>query len=284
MGDKTLISWTDHTFNPWWGCARWSPGCKNCYADTLARRWGMDDLWHKHGPRRMMSENQWRQPARWNREAAAAGVRAKVFCASMADVFEDHPAVTEARKRLFGVIEDTPHLTWQLLTKRIENVAGMVPWGDGWPANAWIGTSVEDKRRADARVPELLRLAAAPRRFLSCEPLLGRFDLEPWLAELADVTDPDADAPVGAVVDGMERVGTHDDSQWARTTRLDWCILGGESGPGHRRMSMPAFTSLVRQCQEARVPVWAKQDSGPRSGQQGRIPDDLWLHQFPEAA
>jgi protein gp37 len=257
MGDKTLISWTDHTFNPWWGCARWSPGCKNCYADTLARRWGMDDLWHLHGPRRMMSENQWRQPARWNREAAAAGVRAKVFCASMADVFEDHPAVTEPRKRLFGVIEDTPWLTWQLLTKRIDNVADMAPWGSSWPANAWIGTSVENQDLADERIPDLLDLGAAPVRFLSCEPLLGPLRLRTALM-------------VGMACEPPAGIG--------------WVICGGESGPGHRPMEPGWAESVVSQCRDAGVPVWTKQDSGPRSGQQGRIPDEFWLHEFPAAA
>jgi protein gp37 len=284
MGDKTLISWTDHTFNPWWGCARWSPGCKNCYADTLARRWGMDDLWHKNGPRRMMSENQWRQPARWNREAAAAGVRAKVFCASMADVFEDHPAVTRGRKRLFGVIEDTPWLTWQLLTKRIENVAGMVPWGGSWPANAWIGTSVENQDLADERIPELLRLDAAPVRFLSCEPLIGPLNLigqggdavGAGIYALPDAPEYDDGEPV------CQDHGAENCTQGC--TFVDWVICGGESGPGHRPMEIGWAESVVSQCQDARVPVWTKQDSGPRSGQQGRIPDELWLHEFPAVA
>jgi protein gp37 len=248
MGTNSAISWCDHTFNPWWGCARVSPGCVNCYADRDATRWGMNDLWRANGPRRMMSENYWRQPAKWNREAQAAGTHVKVFCASMADVFEDHPDVVEARARLWDLIEVTPWLRWQLLTKRPENVAGMVPWGGDWPATVWLGTSVENQRYADERIPVLASLPARV-RFLSCEPLLAPVDLSPWL-----------DAG-----------------------QLDWCITGGESGGARRReMSIAWLESVTGQCQAAGVPVFVKQDSGPRPGMQGRIPDAVWaLKGFP---
>jgi protein gp37 len=245
MGDVTRIGWTDHTFNPWWGCSRVSPACRSCYADTLARRWGMDDLWHRHGPRRMLSDATWARPLRWNRDAAAAGTPARVFCASMADVFEDHPDVTGARARLWDLIEATPWLRWQLLTKRPENVAGMVPWAATWPASVWLGTSVENPRLADQRIPVLTSLPART-RFLSCEPLLAAVDLAPWLG------------------------------------RLDWVITGGESGPRRREMDPAWLTSVTGQCQAAGVPCFVKQDSGPQPGQQGRIPDAIWaLKQFP---
>jgi protein gp37 len=251
MGDLTGIGWTDHTHNPWWGCSRVSPACRSCYADTLAQRWGMADLWHRRGPRRMLSDATWARPLRWNRDAAAAGRPARVFCASMADVFEDHPDVVGARARLWDLIEVTPWLRWQLLTKRPENVAAMVPWGGDWPPSVWIGTSVENQRYADERIPELVRLPAAV-RFLSCEPLLGPVDLGRWLA----------------------------------AGQLGWIIAGGESGGARRReMDIGWLETVVGQCQAAGVPVFVKQDSGPRSGLQGRIPDGIWARkQFPAEA
>lgn len=269
MGDVTAIGWTGRTFNPWWGCARWSAGCLHCYADTLARRWGHDSLWHLNGPRRMMSDAYWKQPAKWNRKAAAAGIPERVFCASMADVFEDHPAVTEARKRLFGTVEDTPWLTWQFLTKRIENVAGMVPWDDSWPANLHIGTSVENQRFADKRIPELLSIKGAAVRFLSCEPLLGPVLLRDWAFDACDCCD---------LQPGRECISE------PGSRSVDWVICGGESGPGHRPMDVTWLESIVTQCQAAGVPVFVKQDSGPKPGQQGRIPDEFWIHEFPLAA
>jgi protein gp37 len=128
MSDVTAIEWTDHTFNPWWGCSRVSPACRFCYADRDAQRYG-HQVWRRHGPRRMLSEANWQRPLRWNRDAERAGIPAKVFCASMADVFEDHPDVAAPRERLWGVIETTPWLIWQLLSKRPENIARMVPVG-----------------------------------------------------------------------------------------------------------------------------------------------------------
>ncbi len=136
-----------HTFNPWWGCARVSPGCRFCYAERDARRYG-HQVWGRHGPRRLLSEANWRLPLRWDRDAERAGVPALVFCASMADVFEDHPQVVEPRQRLWRRIEDTPHLRWLLLTKRPENVPEMVPWATAWPEQVWLGTSVETQRYA----------------------------------------------------------------------------------------------------------------------------------------
>jgi len=176
MSDVTAIEWTDHTFNPWWGCSRVSPACRFCYADRDAQRNG-HQVWRRHGPRRMLSEANWQRPLRWNRDAERAGIPAKVFCASMADVFEDHPDVAAPRERLWGVIEATPWLTWQLLTKRPENIARMVPWGSEWPPHVWVGTSVENQRYADERIPVLVSAAVQARiRFLSCEPLLGPVD------------------------------------------------------------------------------------------------------------
>src|SRR5690606_3921590 len=170
MTEFSKIEWCDHTFNPWWGCVRVSPACRFCYADTQARRYG-HQVWRKRGPRRLLSDANWAKPLKWNRDAEKSGVPAKVFCASIADVFEDHPDVAEPRKRLWNLIEATPWLRWLLLTKRPENIAAMAPWGAEWPPHVWVGTSVENQRFAEERIPILLRVPAAV-LFLSCEPLL----------------------------------------------------------------------------------------------------------------
>jgi protein gp37 len=180
------IEWTDYTFNPWWGCARVSPACRSCYADTLATRYGHDQLWRRKGPRRLMSDTHWKQPLKWNRDAERDGTPKRVFCASMADVFEDHPDVAESRQRLWDLINATPWLHWQLLTKRPENVAAMAPWGNDWPDHVWLGTSVENQRWAETRIPHLLAIPAKT-RFLSCEPLLGPVDLSQWMTPISPV-------------------------------------------------------------------------------------------------
>lgn len=235
MSGQTTIEWTDHTFNPWWGCARVSPACRFCYADATATRWG-HQLWGRTGPRSMLSEATWHQPVRWNRAARDAGQPATVFCASMADVFEIHPdgevnaQLETARARLWTLIEQTPHLIWQLLTKRPENAAALVPWTQAWPGNVWLGTSVEDNHRARQRIPVLLH-SEAQTRFLSCEPLLEQLDLTPWLPRSSE----------------------------AGPSRPDWVIVGGESGPRARPMHPDWARSLREQSRAVGVPFFFKQ-------------------------
>lgn len=253
MGDHTAIEWTDRTFNPWWGCSRISPGCRNCYADQLAHRWG-HDVFHLGGQHRMLSDATWRKPLKWNREAQEAGTPLRVFTASMGDVFEDHPQVTAARARLWELIDQTPWLRWQLLTKRPENVSAMVPWKYTWPDHVWIGTSCEDQRRADERIPLLLQINAHV-RFLSCEPLVEHVDLSPYLAGRTDVTNHHLAAPEGPAIDGLEHVG----DQRTRTARIHWVITGGESGPKARPMNPAWARSLRDQCRAADVPYFFKQ-------------------------
>jgi protein gp37 len=209
--------------------------------------------------------------------------RRRVFCASMADVFEDHPAVWESRQRLWDLIAETPALDWLLLTKRPENVMGMVPmdWTQyGFPSNVWVGTSVEHQAAADERIPHLLGIPAAV-RFLSCEPLLGRVELFRYDEDEGALRGP------GVVVSGGMTVGTddyppegYDDSY----PGIDWVIVGGESGPKHRPMDLPAALDIIDQCKAAGISVYVKQDSGMYPGRQGRIPDAYWLHEYPRTA
>lgn len=288
MGESTAIGWTDHTFNPWWGCARVSPGCQHCYAEAFAKRTG-NDVWGT-SPRRFFGEKHWNEPRRWNDAAARAGRPALVFCASMADVFEDRPELIDERARLFDLIECTPWLRWQLLTKRPENVLDMVPghWlaafprvvlGFGqtslpelenapgpWPPNCWIGTTVEDQQRAEQRIPALLQIPA-PVRFLSCEPLLEPIDLSRWLG----LEWMDALRPPGAQVSFRGEGGWGMDlGEYMRrlecgdrpTLPIGWVIVGGESGPGHRPLDWATAADVCAQVLAAEVPLFFKQWGG----------------------
>lgn len=252
-----------------WGTASRSIGSR-FLPPNVANRTGRS-IW---GPpatteRRFFADKHWQEPLKWNAAAEKVGERARVFSASMADVFEDHPEVGPHRERLFRLVEQTPWLDWQLLTKRPENVLRMIPeaWHTNPPANWWQGTSVENQAAADERIPHLLQVPA-PVRFLSCEPLLGPVVLEQvydgrymhWLT--GEYQDGDRKK---RIIDG-----------------LSWVIVGGESGPKHRQMDVAWLASLVNQCQAAGVAVWVKQDSGPYPGKQGRIPDDLMIQQLPE--
>jgi protein gp37 len=192
----SIIAWTDNTFNPVMGCTKVSPGCKHCYAETLTtNRMGLH-LWGDRAARQVTSAANWRKPLTWNAQAEREGRRLKTFCGSLCDVFEDHPTVAAVRPRLWDLIRRTPHLDWQLLTKRANNIAPSLPpdWGDGYP-NVWLGVSIESNEyisRADA-----LRAIPAVVRFVSYEPALGP------LVNL-------------------------------NLTGIDWLIYGGESGPKFR--------------------------------------------------
>jgi protein gp37 len=234
---RTGIQWTNHTFNPWWGCIKVSPGCENCYAETFARRVGQR-VWGpaKTTPRRVFGEKHWAEPLKWNREAEAAGERRRVFCASMADVFEDHPTAHAERLRLWELIRATPHLDWQLLTKRPENIAAYLPedWGKGY-RNVWLGTTAEDQARLEDRIGYLCRVLARV-HFLSVEPMLGPLDC----------------TKVGGL--GYLRAG------WSPAVAgIDWVIIGGESGPKARPFNIQWARSLVAQCRASNVAPFVKQ-------------------------
>lgn len=253
--EDSKIEWTDHTHNPWIGCTRVSEACQRCYAEYLAEtRFGWA-TWGPGQPRVRTSEDNRRKPLSWNRKAAREGRRAKVFCASLADVFDDE--VDQAwRDDLWKVIRACPNLDWQLLTKRPEHIRGMLPkdWGDGWP-NVWLGVTAETQRRADERLPILLQIPAVV-HFASCEPLLESLDLTAYLGN-----------------------------------GLNWVITGGETGDGARRM-MPSWAQGLRdQCVSSGVAFHFKQwgdvdacgtDVGKKAA--GRMLDGRTWDEFPATA
>lgn len=222
MGENSKIEWTTHTFNPWWGCTKVSEACKHCYAEAWAKRVGQP-VWGPKVDRRSFGDQHWRQPLRWNAAAAGLSERPRVFCASMADVFEDRDELDLHRRRLWDLIDATPNLNWLLLTKRPQNVRRLAGWGAFWPENVWLGTTVELQKRADELLPHLAENPAKV-RFISAEPLLGSLQIEKWLG------------PV-----------------------INWVITGGESGPKARPASPAWFRSLHIQCMEKDVPFHFKQ-------------------------
>ena len=230
MGEGTSIGWCDHTFNTWWGCFRVSPGCTHCYAATFDKRvHGTDtDHWDRTGTRRFFGESHWNQPLKWNRRAATAEVRERVFCGSMCDWAEIHALadvncrLETIRGRLWQTIRETRALDWLLLTKRTANVSAMVPgdWGRRGYGNVWLGTTVEDCDRK-FRI-DILRGIPAVVRFLSIEPLLedlGELDLR----------------------------GIH------------WVIAGAESGGKARPCETKWIRSIRDQCARAGVAFFLKQ-------------------------
>lgn len=212
MGKNSHIEWTHHTFNPWWGCVKVSPACQHCYAETWAKRVGQK-IWGARAPRRFFGADHWNEPKKWNAEATRQKIRYRVFCASMADVFENRRDLDEERERLWTLIRETPQLDWLLLTKRPELAQRLTPWGDNWPRNVWLGTTVENQEYAAKRIPHLLA-APAYIRFLSCEPLLGPVNLTALVPR-------------------------------RKQSPLHWIIAGGESGP-HSRPMHPQWVRDVR--------------------------------------
>jgi len=226
MADKTEITWTDSTFNPWLGCTKVAPGCDHCYAEEFDKRFGGKN-WGIGSVPRIMSDNNWRNPVRWQKKAELTGDRRKVFCGSMCD-WCDKNAPKGQRDRLWQLIRDTPDLDWQLLTKRAPNIKKYLPvdWLGGYQ-NVWLGVTVENKKHGLRRL-DMLRDIPAKVRFLSIEPLienLGDLDLS----------------------------GIH------------WVIVGGESGNQARPMDPAWVDSIQKQGKEQEVPFFFKQWGGRRN-------------------
>jgi protein gp37 len=259
MGENSKIEWCDHSWNPWIGCSKVSPGCANCYAEAFDHRFG-GGHWGPGAPRRRTSEANWRKPLAWNRKAAELGTRPRVFCASLADVF-DPEVPREWRSDLLALINKCPHLDWLLLTKRPELVNPLlgeasngtyapIPrsvertgcWNLAEHApNIWLGTTIENQEQADKRIPQLLAIPAA-RRFLSCEPLLGPVDLTDTLFMCGRHNEP---------------FGSHCNPDCP--SALNWVIVGGESGAKARPMALGWAKDIVADCDMASVPVFVKQ-------------------------
>lgn len=257
MGEHSGIEWTHHTFTPWWGCARVSPACEHCYAETFSNRLGKK-LWGVHADRRFFGDDHWNEPRRRNRKAGAKGERQRVFRGSMCDIFEGRSDLDVHRERLWRLVEETPNLDWLLLTKRPENIDLMASLREEWASNVWLGTTVQDQKRADERLPHLVAHPAVV-RFLSMEPLLASVDLRPFLAE------------------------------------IDWVIIGGESGAGARPMQVWWARDVRDQCVAAGVPLhfkpWGNHTQVDGSGDQlvklrrkdARLFDGRTWDEFPSA-
>jgi len=297
MSEHSAIAWTDHTFNPWHGCTKVSPGCKHCYAET----WRFKKAeWGPTAKRVRTGANYWKQPLKWNKQdwmecvacgwrgdfmdTIAAGTvhvcpkcesdlkptRQRVFCASMADVFEDNAQVANWRGELFQLIEQTPNLDWLLLTKRPElifrlgtDAAGTIfdLWLEDYQ-NVWLGTSVENQDCFDERVGALVKngLHAAV-RFLSVEPMIGSVRLVPT---------PVFSAGMWEFVPGKK-------------SHIDWVICGGESGKDCRPMELQWARDLRDDCKTWGVKFFMKQLGGFPDKGEGleSLPVDLRVREMP---
>jgi protein gp37 len=241
MSDTTKISWTDHTWNPWHGCTKISPGCAHCYMYTAKERYGQDPSIVRR------SKSTFRDPLRWEEEAEAKGVKQRVFTCSWSDFF--HETADPWRAEAWEIIRRCPNLHFQILTKRPERIANQLPGKTPrnldaidmaaavtdltftrrtWPwDNVWLGTSVENPKYL-WRIEELLKIPARV-HYISAEPLLAPLDLSPYIKG------------------------------------LDWVIVGGESGPGFRPMDHAWARDIRDQCLAAGVAFFFKQSSAPRT-------------------
>jgi protein gp37 len=227
MGENSKIEWCDNTFNPWIGCQKVSPGCDHCYAEAqnAFRKWN-GGTWGPHAPRKRTSDANWKNPIKWNNDAGVFkeehGHRPRVFCASLADVF-DNQAPSAWRQELFFLIRECDRLDWLLLTKRPQNILKMLPldWGDGYP-NVWLGTTAEDQPHFDQRWKHLQEIPAII-KFISYEPALGPLRLP-------------SDGPFP-----------------------NWLISGGESGGGARPVKRRWIRDIIADCRQHCVAVFHKQ-------------------------
>ena len=266
MAKNTKIEWADHTFNPWIGCTRVSPACDHCYAENLMDSRMHVVQWGAGQPRKRTSARNWNDPLRWNAEAQRLGIRYRVFCASLADVF-DNEVPEHWRWDLFRVIRATPHLDWLLLTKRIGNARAMLnsaasaadgefvgaaAWDQSPWSNVWLGATICNQNEADRDIPKLLATPAA-RRFVSMEPLLGLVDLE----QACDIAEQAVCAGTWDTMQEPQRCAAA--LRHGSVRLLDWVIVGGESGPHARPMHPEWARSLRDQGVAAGVPFLFKQ-------------------------
>ena len=282
MGKNSSIEWTDHTFNPWVGCAKVSAGCQHCYAEALMdTRFGRVQ-WGVNGTRQQTNPANWVQVRRWNAEAVRTGVRRRVFCGSLCDWLEDRHDTNAWRISLLELIELTHGLDWLMLTKRPENAVRLIQQAAGRSVESffernphvWFGTSVENQEQADKRIPHLLNIPARV-RFLSMEPLLGPVDL----------TRIDYGGEPGSAIDCLRELywqwyydGDHliDKAPTDDARTVNWVIVGGESGNNARPMHPDWARSIRAQCQAAGVPFFFKQWGEWALADYGELPS-VWV-------
>ena len=314
MGRETKIGWCDHTFNGVRGCAKVSPGCNTCYAESMSKRNPATlGVWGEEGTRVLGGPDYWANLDKWHRAAVREGALRRVFCYSLGDVFESPRKLANAdvcakgRDLLFDAIErlrpvpclsGEPYklgLIFLLLTKRPENVKRMVPgtWTDsmrpgGWPPHVWLGTSVENQHAAEERIPHLLSVPGVPIRFLSLEPLLERVTLRlRWLPRNNLRVES-----IGTCVDcGYHGPGPGHD---CKAPTVGWLIPGGE-GLGRRPCDLSWIRDIRDQGKAAGVPVFVKQMGShpiesngevdlehPKGEDPDEWPEDLRVREVPE--
>jgi protein gp37 len=255
MGENSKIEWCHHTYNHWIGCTKVSPGCANCYAEAEnhRRKWATEG-WGPGKPRKLTSERNHSQPFAWDRKAKISGKRHRVFCSSLADWLDDEVPV-QWLVRLLATIRRCRHLDWLMLTKRPQNFLGRMEallrepqndlpdglsdWIEKWlsgkpPQHVWMGTSTEDQARADERIPILLSIPAKI-HWLSVEPLLGPIELNAFLNPQPYICPK----PNGA--------------------RIDWVVVGGESGPNARGCDPRWVREIRDQCLNFQTSFFFKQ-------------------------
>jgi protein gp37 len=237
MATKSHIEWTEMTWNPVTGCSKVSAGCKFCYAERMAKRLqAMGVQRYRNGFEVTLHEDLLDVPRTWRQPRL-------VFVNSMSDLFhEDVPL--DFIRRVFSTMIATPQHTYQILTKRSAQLRELAP-ELVWPANVWMGVSVEDQRMVH-RINDLRSVPAAV-RFLSCEPLIGPLE-------------------------NLSLAG------------IRWVIVGGESGPGARPMQKQWVQSIRRQCRKSGVPFFFKQWGGVRKDLTGRRLNGRTYDEMPEPA
>jgi len=295
MGQDSKIQWTTHTWNPWRGCTKVSPGCANCYAEAMSKRNpAVLGVWGDGGTRVVASESQWREPLKWDRAAKAAGERHRVFCASLADVFEDWDGqvvgsqggrllvdglgawrkesenvtgrdwdkltLDHARDRLFDLIDATPNLDWLLLTKRPENLDRMLPWTSAhagqYRERVWPNVWVGTTVENQEQADKRIPI-------LLKIPAAVRFlSVEPMLGrvDLGKYLGFQHEDEIGIEnpdqsLPREQGVPFHD--PWVRGP--DWVICGGESGAKARNFNIHWARDLRDQCKAAGAPFFMKQ-------------------------
>src|SRR5690242_20654495 len=254
MSDNSPIEWTDATWNPVTGCSKVSPGCKHCYAETFAERWrGVTGHPYEQGfdlrlvPDKLGEPQHWKQPKR-------------VFVNSMSDLFQDGVA-DDFIAGVWRTMSVVRRHTYQILTKRADRMREILPRlvaTFGVLPNVWLGVSVENQHFADERIPVLLHTPAAV-RFVSAEPLLGPVDLND-VRPGRDQRGREWLQPIEGWQTFLALTGEiHTRIFGYEGKKLDWVIIGGESGPGARPCDVAWARSIVQQCQRAGVPVFVKQ-------------------------